>query len=496
MLYNLVECPHRPTMDLYGNPAERDEVSPFVQLLWERGVLHEQDTIAQASVTIFDLSPFHGGEKEQRTAEAMARGEPLIYAGSIRADDLFGIPDLLRREGTGYIPGDIKSGAGLEGPEDDKKPKLRYAVQLSLYVDILERQGVSAARRGFIWDIHGEEVPYNLAAPQGPRTPQSLWVTYTESLALARGIVAGTTATTPAHSAACKLCHWRSACLRRLNEEEDLTLIPELGRSRREAMGPQILSVRQLATADLARYIHGKRTAFLGIGPDSLEKFQRRARLLSDPTGQPYLREPVAFPSAGREVFFDIEHDPFNDVCYLHGFLDRERGVERYIPFFADAPTPEAEGRAFRDAWAYLRGIQPCAIYYYSKYERTIWRILQNRHPDVCLKEDLEALFGSPETIDLYYDVVLPKTEWPTIDYSIKTLATHLGFTWRDPEPSGAASIEWFHRWLTTHDPAIRQRILDYNEDDCRGTRVLLDGIRALPCWASHGSHFLSENQH
>jgi hypothetical protein len=30
-------------------------------------------------------------------------------------------------------------------------------------------------------------------------------------------------------------------------------------------------------------------------------------------------------------------------------------------------------------------------------------------------------------------------------------------------------------------DPALRDEIiLDYNEDDCRATRVLLDGIRAL----------------
>ena len=43
-----------------------------------------------------------------------------------------------------------------------------------------------------------------------------------------------------------------------------------------------------------------------------------------------------------------------------------------------------------------------------------------------------------------------------------------------------AASIEWFHRWVETGDKDIRQRILDYNEDDCRATRVLLDGIRQL----------------
>jgi predicted RecB family nuclease len=71
-------------------------------------------------------------------------------------------------------------------------------------------------------------------------------------------------------------------------------------------------------------------------------------------------------------------------------------------------------------------------------------------------------------------------TEWPTRDHSIKTLAKFLGFSWRDTHPSGAASIEWFDRWIHTRDATVKQRILDYNEDDCVATRVVLDGIRAL----------------
>jgi predicted RecB family nuclease len=71
-------------------------------------------------------------------------------------------------------------------------------------------------------------------------------------------------------------------------------------------------------------------------------------------------------------------------------------------------------------------------------------------------------------------------TEWPTRDNSIKTLAKYLGFAWRDLRPSGAASVEWYDRWTRTGDPAIKRRILDYNEDDCRATRVLLNGIRGL----------------
>ena len=183
------------------------------------------------------------------------------------------------------------------------------------------------------------------------------------------------------------------------------------------------------------------------------------------------------------ELFFDIEVDPMRDVCYLHGFIERHRRdneTERFVAFFADDPTTAAERQAFAAAWRYLRERQPCVLYYYSKYERTIYRKLREKYPDVCTADELEALFDPQRSVDLYYDVVLKATEWPARDFSIKTLASYLGFAWRDPHPSGAASIEWFHRWVETGDATMRQRILDYNEDDCRATRVLRDGIAGL----------------
>jgi len=154
--------------------------------------------------------------------------------------------------------------------------------------------------------------------------------------------------------------------------------------------------------------------------------------------------------------------------------------TENYVAFFAEGISAEEEERAFREAWQYIVSHQPCAVYYYSKYERTIWRQLQTKYPSVCTADEIEALFRSDKSVDLYFDVVRKATEWPTRDYSIKTLAKYLGFNWRDTNPSGAASIEWFDRWIETNDTTIKQRILDYNEDDCVATRVLLDGIRAL----------------
>ena len=85
ILYDLVQCPHRVGKDLRADPMDRDEINPFIQLLWERGALHEKETIKRLDVPFLDLLPYVGDEKERLTYDAMDRGEPLIYAGRIRA---------------------------------------------------------------------------------------------------------------------------------------------------------------------------------------------------------------------------------------------------------------------------------------------------------------------------------------------------------------------------------------------------------------------------
>lgn len=470
-------------MDVYGEPAARNEISAFIRLLWEKGTAHEHQVIEGLTIPVLDLSVYSGDVKEQRTREAMERREPLIYSGRIRADDLLGEPDLLRREENGYVAGDIKSGSGEEGQDDDATLKKHYGVQLAIYTDILERLELCGSRKPFVWDIHKDEISYDLDEPQGKRNPVTIWKIYQKTLTQARRIISRSEKTRPAYSAACKLCHWYSACLAELDSTDDLTLLPDVGRTKRDVMAEQIPTRADLVATDLDSLITGEKTVFPGIGPDTLHKLQARATLVKTPGARPYLTAPLCLPSAETELFFDVEVDPMRDFCYLHGFVERRQGdnsTERYVPYFADSVNTEEEQRAFTAAWQYIADHQPCVVYYYSKYERTIWRKLQSRYPDACSKDDIEQLFDSSQSVDLYFDVVKKATEWPTRDHSIKTLAKFLGFAWRDTHPSGAASIEWFDRWVRTGDTAVRKRILDYNEDDCVATRVLLDAVKAL----------------
>lgn len=153
--------------------------------------------------------------------------------------------------------------------------------------------------------------------------------------------------------------------------------------------------------------------------------------------------------------------------------------TETFHAFFADDPDG-GERDAFAAAMALLRSEPAAPVYVYSCYERTSFRTLQSRYPDVCSAEEIERLFDPSRTVDLLA-IVRRMTEWPASDRSIKTLAKLCGFSWRDSDPSGANSIEWFRTWRTTGDPATRERIKRYNEDDVIATRVLLDALLALP---------------
>lgn len=485
-LYDYVACPHRVHLDKFGQMDRRDEISPFVKLLWERGSTYEASVVAALpSDSYISLRDLAADDRESATLDAMRAGAPLIFGGRIASDDLLGEPDLLIRRNGGYLAADIKSGQGEAGGDDESDGKLKphYAVQVALYADILQRLGFGLGRVAEIWDVKGRHVLYELDLPRHTKTTETWWDVYTDSVVQVRSILEGASNTKGALASACKLCHWYSCCQEELTAAGDLTLIPSLGRALRDGMADHLSSIAEFAGCNPDAFVADKKTIIPKLGIERLKLFHQRAKLLTDPNSKPFLRDVVMLPSTHLEIFFDIEADPMSDIVYLHGFVERtgrDPATERFTAFFADGNSEEAERAAFADAMAWMKERPSAAIYYYSKYERTMYRKLCERYPGVCSHEDIEALFQPPRAIDLYFDVVTKATEWPTTDHSIKTLAKYLGFAWRDVDPSGAASIEWYQRWVENGDQTIRQRILDYNEDDCRATAVLLDGIREL----------------
>lgn len=484
ILHDLVRCDHRVALDLHADPSKRDEPNEFVELLWEGGVEHEVAILAEllaASPGAVDLRYSAPASRQALTLLAMDAKAPLIVGGEISAIDLLGRPDLLRRDGAGYIAGDIKLGAGEEGRPGT--PRLRYGVQIALYADILERNDRLSRPYGFIIDGNRNELEFALDVDLGG-SKGALVDRYDEALEHAREIVDDVVVTLSVQAAECKLCRWYSVCKADVVARDDLTRIPQLGRSLRDRMMRTFPTVASLAAADVELFVDGAKTDFPGLGADRLRRFQDRARLLSNPDATAYARSALTLPPRGRELLFDIETDPMSDLCYLHGVVERWTGAgptppPRYHAFIADGHEDEA--RAFGEALAFLEKDPTASIVYWSKYERTVYRALAAKHPHIASVDRIDALFSSPRCVDLLYDVVAPNTEWPCHDHSVKTLAVHCGFRWRDSKPSGAASIRWYRDWMRTGEDAIRKRILDYNEDDNLAVGRVLDVLREMP---------------
>jgi uncharacterized protein len=495
-LYAYIQCPHRVWRDVYGPQDEKiQETNPFVELLWNRGVVHEERVVAKLGEYL-DLGKGSLDERFEKTMRALKESVPLIYQGVIRHENLLGVPDLLKRLPDGsYIPVDIKSGMALVGEDEENgeqgKPKKHYAVQLCLYNDVLCSLGFANHKQAKVIDIDCEEVVYELDAPMGARNPQTWWQFYEKVKKEVEFLLANQYQNKPAMAGICKLCPWYNSCKKWCEEKNDLSRIFYLGRSVRDKMNEDLmidrvdelfeLNVKEIMEQKDKEKKAGNKDFLYRIGEDSLVKLIDRAKIL-DQTKEPVAYAPIVFPGVSYELFFDIEDDPTQEFVYLHGVYERSPNGERFLDFTAKELSLEAEKDAWQRFWDYIHSLpqNDFAVYYYSHHEKTTYKRMQKKFPDVIKTEDVEAFFENPNVIDLY-GIVQKSTDWPLGSYSLKALAVYLGFKWRDETPSGALSIQWFNEYLEKRDPKMLERILLYNEDDCKATMVLKDGLEKLP---------------
>jgi len=217
LLYNYLQCQHRVWRDIYGPQEEKiKETNPFVELLWNKGVKHEDHIISKIG-EFLDLRTGSLDERFEKTIEALKSGIPLIYQGVIRYENLLGIPDLLKRLPDGsYLPIDIKSGMAFSGVDEDEgeegKQKKHYTVQLCLYVDVLIKLGFAKEKRGKIIDIHSTETEYDLVSQRGPRTKETWWEYYERIKNEVEFLLKNQYKNRPAMAGICKLCPWCNSC--------------------------------------------------------------------------------------------------------------------------------------------------------------------------------------------------------------------------------------------------------------------------------------------
>jgi predicted RecB family nuclease len=214
------------------------------------------------------------------------------------------------------------------------------------------------------------------------------------------------------------------------------------------------------------------------------------------------------------DVEMDVDMESFlDDGAYLWGTLLTGVDIglpQQYRAFVTWQGLPSAdEAVMFVRFWEYLQEVRSActargltfAAYCWSRAAEERWLYsTPRRYPGtqgMPSTDEVSAFCGSPEWIDLYAEVkrqfVVPGS------MRLKAIAPIAGFSWRDAEPGGENSMAWYRIAVGGNGPseaaeqqAMRQRVLEYNEDDVRATAAIRswmsEGATAFPTVAELGA--------
>ena len=279
------------------------------------------------------------------------------------------------------------------------------------------------------------------------------------------------------------LTHYTNFEQQRLLHEFDVNTRRDLAR-----LDPHLARLARRSPSDSS-----SREAVLGLAIERLDDLIYRARV--HVTGS-LLRcveeDDMGCPRADVEV--DVDMESYGDHTYLWGAtLRRADGVDGFEDGHHSFVTwdeldHDSEARVFNEFWQWFssvrddcaaRGLSFAAYCFWAQAEDgAMNRAVDPPLPSGPTRGDVDAFRAATpaQWIDLHDQAKAQiQTSGPL---GLKVLARAAGFEWRDENPSGEASMRWYEAARDSADAhSWRQRILEYNEDDCRATQALRDWL-------------------
>jgi predicted RecB family nuclease len=156
---------------------------------------------------------------------------------------------------------------------------------------------------------------------------------------------------------------------------------------------------------------------------------------------------------------------------YLIGALVVQDGKETHHAFWADSPAEQQS--IFLQFSRLVAGLAPCKLFHFGRYDSDAIKAMQSGLDEDSGRQMGTALGEATNVLTVIHSHVY----FPVYTNSLKEIAGYLGFRWTESEASGIQSIILRDTWDASHDPALKERLVRYNREDCQALRTVCDFI-------------------
>ena len=452
--------------ETFVSSEERDPMSPYRELLLTRGREHERRVIETAFPSYRPLhyeKPEEGFRKlldEMESGAEYICGPPLFYL----PENIRGVADVLEKRTDHpsifgkyhYIVTEIKQA---------KRIKKEHILQAAFYTYLLAKIQEYPPEIFRIINHDLEISEYSFAE-------------YETELQIAlkgtQAILDGIERPTATYNAA----EWPWE--RYINHEairmRDVSLVGQVGPRTKEKLVDRgfrrIWDVAYASTDALQR--------IPGISETAAKKLILNANAIMKNEPIPIDTSSLNFPVMPTEIFLDIEGTDEPDlegvtdaVDYLIGVVVHTGGRTEYHAFIAHKIADER--KTFREFMSFLKEHNDYVIYHWHNYEHWHMRRLAERYN--LVEEAATSVLS--HMVDLHR-IATKAFAFPTYTNGLKDIASFLGFKWRHGDINALDAIAYYLKYQTDPDGYGEkiQAVIDYNEDDCRATKIIKDWLQ------------------
>jgi predicted RecB family nuclease len=178
-------------------------------------------------------------------------------------------------------------------------------------------------------------------------------------------------------------------------------------------------------------------------------------------------------PRSKTQIFLDIEGVPDRGSYYLIGLLIREKNSHKKINLWAD--SEDDEKKIWSEFQLIVEQYDDFVIYHYGDYDARALRHLARKFgaSSVTVAAISNRLIN---VLSLIYGSIY----FPTYGNGLKEVASFLGAKWSQESASGLMSVVWRFQWEETREDALRQKLIDYNVEDCHALEVVAEKVRKI----------------